>query len=153
MRTMNLLFLGAGLALLANGLIGGVLEDIRRGQAGYDSVYYRHYVPYTSPASFADSLAQVRNLPIGQRAWVRSGAGCEYLIEHAYDGPPWRYHLMKVHEARSRWGLPCHEASWWRSGSIIADGGPDDCPRGRWQAKREIEGGGGVLRWKCEAAP
>ena len=145
MRAVEWICLGAGLALF----VGWIADDIRRGQGGYDSVYYRHYVPYTSPASFADSLAKVRNLPVGQRAWVRSGAGCEYLIEHAYDGP-WRHHLMKVHEARSRWGLPCHEARWWVSGSIIADGGPDDCPGGQWDVQREPHGGGGRLRWECK---
>jgi hypothetical protein len=149
MRAINWMLLGAGLAWVVGSVIGGITEDIRRGQAGYDSVYYRQYVPYTSPMGSEAILAQVRNLPIGERAWVRSGAGCEYLVEHAYDGPPWRYHLAKVHEARSRWGLPCHEASWWRSGSIIADGGPEDCAGGRWRAWREQEGNGWVLRWKC----
>ena len=148
MRTINGILLGAGLTLV----VGWMAQDIQRGQAGYDSVYYRYYVPYTSPASFAEGLAQARNLPVGQRAWLRSGAGCEYLIEHAYDAD-WRHHLMKVHEARSRWGLPCHEAVWWGSGSIIADGGPDECPGGRWQGRRVVEGGGGVLGWKCEPAP
>lgn len=148
MRALNWMFLGAGLALFVSSVIGAIADDIRRGQAGYDSVYYRSYTPYTSPMGSEQSIAQVRNLPIGDAAWVQSGAGCEYLVEHAYDGT-WRYHLAKVHEARSRWGLPCHEAGWWRSGSIIADGGLEDCVGGRWQARREPEGGGTVLRWKC----
>ena len=127
----------------------GLSDDIALGQQGYDSFYHRYYTPYTSPMATEQGLAQIRNLPVGQRAWVRSGAGCEYLIEHAYD-PAWKHHLGKVLEARSRWGLPCHQASWWRSGSIIADGGLDDCPNGRWQARRQPEGGGWVLRWKCQ---
>ena len=148
MKNLNLLLLGAALALLGNGIIGGIAEDIRRGQSGYDSIYYRYYVPYSSPVSSAEGLAQVRNVPVGQLAWIRSGAGCEYLIEHAYDAD-WRHHLMKVHEARSRWGLPCPEARWWASGSVIAGGGADDCS-GRWRAWREEEGGGFVLRWRCD---
>jgi len=146
---MNWMLLGAGLTWFVASLVGFIVEDIRRGQAGYDSVYYRQYVPSTSPMSFAEGIAQVRNLPIGQRAWVRSGAGCEYLVEHAYEGAPWFYHLAKVHETRSRWGFPCHEASWWCQGTIIADGGPDECLGGRWRAWREEEGGGIVLRWQC----
>lgn len=144
MRTLNGILLGVGLTLV----VGWVIQDIQRGQAGYESLYYRWYTPYTSPMGPEESIAQVRNLPIGEKAWVRSGMGCEYLVEHAYDGP-WRHHLGKVHEARSRWGLPCHEASWWRQGSIIADGEPDDCAGGRWQARREPDGGGWVLRWTC----
>ena len=125
-----------------------VSADIQRGQAGYDSFYYRHYTPYTSPFSFTASLAQVRNLPIGQRVWVRSGFGCEYLVEHVYDSK-WRHHLGVVHDMKSRWGLPCHEAVWWSRGSIIADGGPDDCPSGIWIARREAYGGGGRVVWTC----
>ena len=148
MRAVNWMCLGVALALFVSSVIGGIADDVRRGRAGYDSVYYRSYIPYTSPMGLDESITQVRNLPVGGKAWVRSGAGCEYLIEHAYDGD-WRYHLGKVHEARSRWGLPCHEANWWRTGSIIAEGGLDDCAGGYWQGRRESHGGGFKLRWKC----
>lgn len=132
----------SGIALVVVGTIGA---DIHRGQAGYDSFYYRHYVPATSPFSSVRALEQVRNLLIGERAWVPSGFGCAYLIEHQHD-PKWKYHLGVVHEARSRWGFPCHDASWWSGGSIIADGEADVVPS-VWQATEHREGGGGRVRW------
>ena len=133
-----------GIAMILAGWWLG--NDISRGQQGYDSVYYRHYTPYTGPFSSTLALEQIRNLPVGGRAWVRSGAGCEYLIEHAHDSRPGftPMHLGVVYEARSRWGLPCHEASWWSGGSGIAEGPVDD---GIWRARRHREGGGVRTRW------
>lgn len=150
MKRTNWILFGVGLGFAAALFLMAANNDIARGQQGYDSVYYRHYTPYTSPMATEAGLAQVRNLPISQSAWVRSGAGCEYLIEHAYDDS-WKHaplHLARVLEARSRWGLPCHEASWWRSGSVIAHG--DEPCEGQWGARREKHGGGWRLKWTCQ---
>lgn len=132
------------------GLAGNFcLYDIGRGQAGYDSLYYRLYVPATSPVASLSAVEEVRNLPLGQRAWIHSGFGCAYLVSHEYNAT-WASHEMFVYDVRSRWGLPCHEARWWGNGIsqgiVIADGGPETVG-GQWQVDDVADAGGRRLVW------
>ena len=147
MKPANLILFGIGIGIALAWSYNSVTSDISRGLQGYDSYFYRFYTPYTSPAASTEKLAQIRNLSIGEKAWIRSGAGCEYLTSYEYD-PKWQHDLLVVHDVRSRWGLPCHEVRGWSRGSIIADGPLVFCAE--WRARREQEGGGWVLRWTCE---
>ena len=120
-----------------------VVADVGHGIRGYDSYYYRFYIPYTAPLGSDEALAQIRNLPLGVKAWVRRGGGCEYLVSHEHR-PNQGTHTAAVHAARSRFGLPCHRAP---SEAIIADDRSDPCRS--WQARRKPSGGGWMTHWTC----
>ena len=124
-----------------------VVSDIQRGHYG-DTYYYRYYVPYTSPAGSDALISRIRNLPVGMATWLRSGAGCEYLIEHKYDQQRKTHHGV-VHGAHSRWGLPCHKGT---GAFIIADADPRDGFPGVWTAKTIADGVGYRLLWVFEPA-